>query len=74
MPTPRITGIIKFVGNGRITKYAYVTGDNKKEYTITESIFSQTENADTFIKKGTAISFVAQMENNRLLATQIKPV
>ncbi len=56
----RVTGTVKYVGKGRRSFYAYVDGDDKKEYSIPESIYSGTDRADEVIQKGNRISFVPE--------------
>lgn len=54
----RIEGVIANVKCGKEAKYAEVTGYDNKKYTIDESIYSQTVNAENIINKGNHISFV----------------
>ncbi len=68
----RITGTVKYVGKGTKSFYAYVTGDNGKEYSITESIYSNMESATEVIQKGNKISFVPEEGKKKLFATEVK--
>lgn len=72
----RVEGTIIHVGNGKTTKYAYVRGNNGEKYTIDETIYSQTPNADEIIQKDKSISFVPKnsQEYRYALATDIQPV
>lgn len=68
----RITGTVKYVGKGTKSFYAYVTGDDGKEYSITESIYSDMESATEVIQKGNKISFVPEEGKKKLFATEVK--
>ncbi|MDE6781981.1 MAG: DNA helicase [Ruminococcus sp.] len=68
----RISGKITYVGQGKNTKYAYVTGNDNKKYTINEKIYAETKNADTIINKNAMISFVPAMYNEKWFATNIE--
>ncbi len=68
----RVTGTVKYVGKGRRSFYAYVDGDDKKEYSIPESIYSGTDRADEVIQKGNRISFVPEEGKKKPLATDVK--
>ena len=68
----RITGTVKYVGKGTKSFYAYVTGDDGKEYSITENIYSKTEYAIEVIQKGNKISFVPKEGKKKLFATEVK--
>lgn len=67
----RVTGRIKHVGKGTKSSYAYVDGDDGKEYLITESIYSGTNHAKEVIQKGNKISFVSEEGKNKLFATDV---
>lgn len=68
----RVTGTIKYVGKGTKSFYAYVIGDDGKEYSITESIYSETNHAKEVIQKGNKISFVPEEGKRKPLATDIQ--
>lgn len=68
----RVIGKIKYVGMGKGTFYAYVSGDDGREYTITESIYSETEHAVEVIKKENIISFVPEEGKTKPIATDVK--
>ena len=68
----RITGKVTRVGQGRTAKYAYVEGDDGTKYTIPESIYSITENADNVIVEGEKVSFVPDLGKHVPYATDIK--
>lgn len=68
----RVTGAIKYVGRGTKCCYAYVAGDDGKEYSITESIYSVTNHAKEVIQKGNRISFVPEEGKKKNLATDVK--
>lgn len=70
----RICGKITRVGNGQKNKYAYIKGNDGENYTINETIYSQTENADQIIQKNKSVSFIPENRNNYILATNIKPI
>lgn len=68
----RITGTVKYVGKGTKSFYAYVAGNDGKEYSITESIYFKTDHAIEVIQKGNKISFVPEEGQKKLFATQVK--
>ena len=68
----RITGTVKYVGKGTKSFYAYVTGDDGKEYSITESIYSNMKPATEVLQKGNKISFVPEEGQKKLFATEVK--
>lgn len=68
----RITGTVKYVGKGTKSFYAYVVGEDGKQYSITESIYSRMENAVKMIQKGNKISFVPQKGEKNLFATAVQ--
>lgn len=68
----RMTGTVKYIGKGRKSCYAYVAGDDGKEYSINESIYSDTEDAKKVIQKGKKISFVPKDGKTKPLATEVK--
>lgn len=68
----RVTGTIKYVGKGTKSFYAYVTGDDEKEYSITESIYSETKYAKEVIQKGNKISFIPKEGKKKSFATDVK--
>lgn len=70
----RVSGRITYVGQGKTAPYAYAAGNDGKSYTITETIYKQTENAASVIVKGRQISFVPAEGQKNPLATDIKPV
>ena len=63
---------VKYVGKGRKSFYAYVAGNDGKEYSITESTYSKTEHAIEVIQKGKKISFIPGEGNKKLFATEVK--
>lgn len=69
----RVTGTVKYVGKGTKSFYAYVTGTDGKEYSITENIYSGTDRAREVIRKGNRISFVPEEGKKKALATLVKP-
>lgn len=68
----RITGTVKYVGKGTKSFYAYVAGVDGKEYSITESIYLETEHAIKVIQKGNKISFIPEKGRKKIFATQVK--
>ena len=68
----RITGTVKYVGKGTKSFYAYVAGNDGREYCLTESVYSKTEQAAEVIQKGKKISFIPQEGKNKGLATEVK--
>lgn len=70
----RVTGTIRYIGKGTKNSYAYVAGDDGKEYSITESIYSETDHAEEVIQKGNKISFVPKEGKKKPLATDVKRV
>ena len=68
----RITGTVKYVGKGTKSFYAYVAGDDGKQYSITEGIYSKMENAVKMIQKGNKISFVPEKGEKNLFATAVE--
>lgn len=68
----RITGTVKYVGKGTESFYAYVVGADGKEYSISESTYSKTENAIEVIQKGKKISFIPGARNKKLFATEVE--
>lgn len=68
----RVTGTVKYVGQGAKCFYAYVSGDDGKEYSITEGIYSDTNAAKEVIQKGNKVSFVPQEGKKRTLATDVR--
>lgn len=68
----RITGTINYVGKGRKSFYAYVTGNDGKEYSITESIYSKMDRAAKVIQKGNKISFVPEEWKKKMYAIQVE--
>lgn len=68
----RITGTINYVGKGTKSFYAYVAGDDGKEYSITENIYSETDHAKEVIQKGNIISFVPKEGKKKPYATDVK--
>lgn len=68
----RITGTIKYVGKGTKSFYAYVVGDDGRQYSITESVYSKMENAVKIIQKGNKISFVPEKREKNLFATAVE--
>ena len=68
----RITGTVKYVGKGTKSFYAYVAGNDGKEYSITESVYIKTDHAIEVIQKGNKISFVPEEGKKKMLATQVK--
>lgn len=72
-PVMRMTGTVKYLGKGRDTFFAYVSGDDGDDYSIPESIFSKTENAKDVIQKGKKVSFIRKEGKKNPLATDVKP-
>lgn len=68
----RVTGTISYVGKGAKSFYAYVAGDDGKEYSITENIYSETDHAKEVIQKGNMISFVPKEGKKKPYATDVK--
>lgn len=67
----RITGTVQYVGKGKMSNYAYVIGDDGVKYTINETNYSATDNADQIIRKNAVISFVPIQGQNRSYAEKI---
>lgn len=53
-----IIGMVGYVGKGSRASYAYVKGEDGKEYSVNEAIFIETKDADEIIQKGRSVSFV----------------
>lgn len=68
----RITGTVNYVGRGTNSCYAYVTGNDGKEYSITESIYSRTDRATEVLQKGNKISFIPEEGKKKMFATQVE--
>lgn len=68
----RISGMIRYVGKGTKYFYAYVAGDDGKEYSITENIYAETDHAKEVIRKGNKVSFIPQEGKKKTLATNVK--
>ncbi len=68
----RMTGTVRFVGKGQKSFYAYVTGNDGKEYVISENIYAKTENAIEVIRKGQKISFVPEEGSTKPLAAEVR--
>ena len=68
----RITGTVKYVGKGKKGFYAYAAGDDGKEYTITESVYSSMKPAAEAIQKGDKVSFVPEKRKEKLFAADVK--
>ena len=68
----RITGTVKYVGKGTKSFYAYVIGDDGKEYSVTENIYSSMKFATEVIQKGNKISFVPEEGKRKFFATEVK--
>ena len=68
----RVTGTVKYVGKGTKSYFAYVTGDDGTEYSITESIYSSIKPASGALKKGDRISFAPEKGNKKWLAADVK--
>lgn len=70
----RITGTVKYIGKGIKSFYAYVAGDDGKEYCVTENIYSNMKSATEVIQNGDKISFVPENGKKKLFATEVKLV
>ncbi len=70
----RMTGTVKYVGKGKESFYAYVTGDDGIEYSINESIYSRTNHAKEVIQKGNKISFVPEAGKKKPFATDVRVI
>lgn len=68
----RVTGTIRYMGKGTNNPYAYVAGDDGKEYSINEKIYSETDRAEEVIQKGNKISFVPKEGKKKPLATDVQ--
>lgn len=68
----RITGTIRYVGKGTQYFYAYVAGDDGKEYSITENIYAGTDQAKEVIRKGNKVSFVPVEGKKKPLAVRVE--
>ena len=68
----RMTGTVQYVGKGTKSFYAYVAGDDGKEYSITENIYFETGHAMEVIQKGNKISFIPKEGKKKLFATQVE--
>lgn len=70
----RVTGRVKVVINGQKARYAYVSGDDKVEYYISEKEYMKVENAAEVIQKGKRVSFEPRNGNKgKWSAENIKP-
>lgn len=69
----RMGGVIKFVGKGTRSFYAYVTGDDGNEYSIPEEIYAKTGQAKEVIQRGRRVSFLPAAGGKRPLAADVKP-
>lgn len=67
----RMIGTVQYVGKGKMSNYAYVIGDDGVKYTINETSYSVTDNADQIIRKNAVISFVPIQGQNRFYAEKI---
>ncbi len=70
----RIKGKINYVGTGKQARYAYVSGDDGKEYTITEDEFLKTDNADIVIVKDGYVSFAFSERGERRFAENVSSI
>ncbi len=68
----RVAGTIRYVGKGTKYFYAYVAGNDGKEYSITENIYAETNRAEEVIQKGNKISFVPMEGKKKILATRVE--
>ena len=67
-----ISGTVNCVGMGRNSRYAYVEGDDGNNYTISENVYSRTNDADVIIVHGSRILFRFRIENGRRYITYIQ--
>ncbi len=73
----RITGKVVFVHNGKNnnSKFAYITGDDGEKYTVSERIYSNTENAETVIAVHQRVSFVVDKRTDKYIYVKdVKPL
>lgn len=70
----RMTGIVFYIGKGKTGPYAYIKGKDGIQYTVSESLYSATKNADQIIQKGKRLSFLIKSGKKNLFATEIKAV
>lgn len=68
----RVTGTISYLRKGSSSFYAYVIGDDGKDYYLRESTYSQTERAKEVIQKGRRISFVPKAGKSKPIATEVR--
>lgn len=68
----RMSGTVKYVGKGTTGPYAYVDGVDGNQYTISEIIYNNTEQAKKVIQKGNKISFVPEERTAQRYATKVK--
>ncbi len=73
-PAPvRLTGTVKYVGNGSRARYAYIKGSDGSEYTVTEDEYAKTPDAAKIIRKGNKVSFEPDAQPERKpLAAEIR--
>lgn len=70
---PVLKGTVGFVRKGTKAKYAYVNGDDGKEYAVNEDIYAKTPNAETVIVKDDRISFTVKFVGRKTYIENIKP-
>ncbi len=67
-----VTGTVTFFKSTETSAYAYIQGDDGNKYTITESIYSKTENAADTIYKNARISFTPSLFNGKRYAHDVR--
>lgn len=72
-PSRRVTGTVSFVGKGSKSFFAYISGDDGKEYSINESMYSKTAQAAKVIQKGRRVSFIPKAGVKKPLAADVRP-
>ncbi len=59
-----IQGTVKFVGKGKNSNYAYIIGDDGKQYTLFENTFARlSPNVQKAVQSGARITFTADYKN-----------
>ncbi len=71
----RLTGTVTVVRDGSRSKFAYITGSDDEKYTVSEKIYSNTENAETVIKVDKRVSFVIDSRTPKnIYVKDVKPL
>ncbi len=71
----RLTGTVTVVRDGSRSKFAYITGSDDEKYTVSEKIYSNTENAETVIKVDKRVSCVIDSRTPKnIYVKDVKPL